>query len=683
MTVKMNIKLASIAKKLTSSIKVLALFLSIWTMTFSTVALGVGSENRLKEAQNFILDTGLNKKTTYKEFWNKTKHIYPGEVYKSAEKFFISNPNAVMPKFSVREVANSKGEKTLAITIDGDGKSHQVQILAQPDKWATFDSVALSPADFHHIEATFKKVENGLKSKSKPSKIKSNSAIQKFQGYPTIDKVTWKKMTPIERAQHIVNLRALWSASIEVLEVSNNVKSKNKTETSSLDKWNMFISFLNQEAFAATGVGGACIVAGYTGSYQRGKNGLTCNYPVGQARSSCKTPCNPVIYGYKADGNEICVSSRAELQTATHWNGVCDKASPLTIKELSLPQPKNAIRTQDSYKFAAEKNREEALLPENKAANLLKTETYLKSMLNQKGNQAVKDMFEKGDFSDEMLAQLKKIENQFNAEIITARNICVGVSDGLTKPDPKFYPACDQLHKRFLFVREYLQEKCPSGSALNDSLKCECSNDKTKVLNPNSKDTCEKAVVPPVVAPVPAPVEEKTNDNLCQDHRDNGLPVDDDCRCPSGLFPENPNKLDPDSKYTCGPEKKEDKATNWKPWLIGAGILGVAALLFLLLKKDKKKTPRPPPVVTNPPPVVINPPPVVINPPVVVPPPACTNVCDANSTRNDTTCVCTPNFNPDTCAITFDAEFCPIEGGSGDSCPSGDCSGGVPGAVVN
>lgn len=663
---KMITKIQNLTKKISSSIKALAVIMSIWTMTFSPVALGLESENSLKEAQNFILDSGLSKKTTYKQFWNKTKHLYPGEVYKSAEKFFLTNPNAVMPKFSVREVANSKGEKTLAITIEGDGKSHQVQILGQPDKWATLDSVALTPGDFHNIEATFKKLENGMKSKNKSQNVKSNSAVQKFQGYPTIDKVSWKKMKPIERAQHIVNLRALWSASIEVLEVNENAKSKVKT--SSLDKWNMFVAFLNQEAIAA-GVGDACIVAGYTGSYQRGKNGLTCNYPVGQGRSGCKTPCNPVIYGYKADGNEICVTSRAELQTATHWNGICDKASPLTITELSLPQPKNAIRTQDSYKFAAEKNREEALLPENKAANLLKTEIYLKSMLNQKGNQAVKDMFEKGDFNDEMLAQLKKIENQFNAEIITARNICVGVSDGKTKPDPKFYPACDQLHKRFLFVREYLAEKCPSGSSLNDGLKCECSSDKTKMLNPNSKDTCEKAaVVPPVVEPTPAPVEEvKGKCPETYSHLQASGELSEDCKCKTtGALPvRNLKDLGGTSEFTCQPEKKDDKAFNWKPWAIGAGVIALIALLATKFKsKDKKKKPVPvtPVVVTNPP-----------------PPPVCTNVCDANSTRNDTTCECTPNWTPANCAVTYDAEVCPNEGGSGDSCPSGDCSGGVPG----
>ena len=196
-----------------------------------------------------------------------------------------------------------------------------------------------------------------------------------------------------------------------------------------------------------------------------------------------------------------------------------------------------------------------------------------------------------------------------------------------------------------------------------------CSNDKAKVLNPNSKDTCEKAVVPPqVVEPVPAPVEEKTNDNLCQDHRDNGLDVDENCNCKStGAMPTAIVSPDKQTTWTCGPEKKEeDKAFNLKPWMIGAGILGIGALLFLLLKKDKDKDKEKTPL-----------PPVVTNPPV------CTNVCDANSTRNNTTCVCTPNWTPESCAITYDAEVCPNEGGSGDSCPSGDCSGGVPGAVVN
>ena len=57
----MTTNFKSFAKIITSSFKVLALFLSIWTMTFSTVALGAQSEKRLKEVQNFILDSGLNK----------------------------------------------------------------------------------------------------------------------------------------------------------------------------------------------------------------------------------------------------------------------------------------------------------------------------------------------------------------------------------------------------------------------------------------------------------------------------------------------------------------------------------------------------------------------------------------------------------------------------------------------
>lgn len=673
---KMTTKFKNFAKIITSSFKVLALFLSIWTMTFSTVALGAQSEKRLKEVQNFILDSGLNKKTTYKEFWNNTKHIYPGEVYKKVEKFFLANPNAIMPKFAVREVTNSKGEKTIALSIDGDGKSHQVQILAQPEKWATFDNVALTPADINLLEPALVKIQNGMNPKNK------SKAAAQFQGYPTIDKASWKKMTPIERAQHIVNLRALWSASIEVLEVSEKSKAKanSKSETSSLDKWNLFISFINQEAFANK-VGEACVVAGYIGSYAKSKRGLTCNYPVGEGRGSCKTPCNPVIYGYGAGGGEICVANRGELQTATHWNGACDKASPLTIAELSLPKPKNEPRVTEQYKAILDQNKAEALSPENKDKNLKLTENYLNSMLGKNADPSFREMFEKGEFSDKLLAQLKKIESNFNATIIQGQNICASVSDGKLKPDAKFYPACDQLHKRFLFVREYLQEKCPSGSALDNNLKCECSNDKTKTLNPNSKDSCEKVVVaPPVVAP--APVEEVKNKcPLSYSH----LELDQDCKCVTTKSPpvRNLKSVSGESEFTCETQK-DDKAFNWTPVKWIAGAIGVTALLALLLGKDKDKKKKPAPVLPPPPqptPPPAGQPPVV--PPPVIPPPACTNVCEANSTRNDTTCVCTPNWTPANCAVTYDAEVCPSEGGSGDSCPSGDCSGGVPGAVSN
>ena len=135
-----------------------------------------------------------------------------------------------MPKFAVREVTNSKGEKTIALSIDGDGKSHQVQILAQPEKWATFDNVALTPADINLLDPALVKISNGMNPKNKLK------AVAKFQGYPTIDKVSWKKMTPIERAQHIVNLRALWSGAREVLDLIEENSAKNERNKFHLSK---------------------------------------------------------------------------------------------------------------------------------------------------------------------------------------------------------------------------------------------------------------------------------------------------------------------------------------------------------------------------------------------------------------------------------------------------------------
>ena len=501
------------AKKITSSIKVLALFLSIWTMTFSTVALGVQSEKQLKKVQSFILDTGLSKKTTYKEFWNKTKHIYPGQVYKKVEKFFLANPNAIMPKFAVREVTNSKGEKTIALSIDGDGKSHQVQILAQKEKWATFDNVTLTPADVNLLEPALVKIEKGAQSKSSKNQSTAvkTTVAQKFD-YPSIDKAMWKQMTPIERAQHIVYLRALWSAAEDVNEIQDAKAEKNKT--SSLDKWNLFIKFLVEDAVAKGKAGDSCVVAGYVGEYGLSNKKLSCQYPPNKDES-CSMPCSPMIYGYASGGKTICVPNRKDLQKATDFNGYCDKNAPLSVNRLHYPKPPDANKTTAQYKDAVEKNKEQLMSSQvDKKLNLEMTEKYLKSHLAKVDNKYL-DMFQKGDFTDDLLKEVKNIEANFENQIILARNSCSGVSDGTNKPDPNFYKACDQLHKRFLLVKEYFGAKCPTDAPINNGLKCECKNEKAKTFNPNSKDSCPLTViVPPVVVkPEPAPVEDAGGDH--------------------------------------------------------------------------------------------------------------------------------------------------------------------------
>ena len=82
----------------------------------------------------------------------------------------------------------------------------------------------------------------------------------------------WKKLSPMQRAQFMLNLRLLYSGASDVmnakeaLDLKKSVDPKKGKKTSSLDKWNNFFALLNGEV-EAFGVGSDCVVAGYIGTY--------------------------------------------------------------------------------------------------------------------------------------------------------------------------------------------------------------------------------------------------------------------------------------------------------------------------------------------------------------------------------------------------------------------------------
>lgn len=85
-------------------IRLLAATGSVLTMIFSPVALGIESQETLKkQIEAFMSETQLNKRITYKEFWNKTKHLYSGQVYNDVERYLMSAPNELMPEFTIKK----------------------------------------------------------------------------------------------------------------------------------------------------------------------------------------------------------------------------------------------------------------------------------------------------------------------------------------------------------------------------------------------------------------------------------------------------------------------------------------------------------------------------------------------------------------------------------------------------
>jgi hypothetical protein len=684
---------------------------SVLTMVFSPVAHGLQSEETLKtQIETFTTETQLNKRTTYKEFWQKTKHLYSGQVYKDVERYFMQSPNELMPEITIKESVSTTGEKIPTLTMSENGKSYNIQIFGEKNKFAKFNNVVLTENDLMLITPAMKRImASDIKIRKAHDKNIITPVKEKFSGTPQINREMWKKMSPTQRAEFMLNLRLLWSGASDVLEAKEalDLKKDNKSKkTSSLDKWNNFFAMLNK-AEADPAVGTNCVVAGYIGTYGAGKS---CQYPKDVPRTAaCNFPCNSTIYGNNSDGTQFCLKDNIELQTATHYNKGCDAKMPLTAIQLSLPKVESG-KGSARYKDVAAKNKAEALaaLNDTKVQDL--TQRYLASML--KGD--MKSAFEKGELSDTVLTELKKIQTEFDRQIESSREACAAAADSV-QYDKNFVQACDQLHRRFLFVAEFLTKKpgCPDNKSVDpETLKCPCAGGASVIPGKDAK--C-------------APVAVATGETTVADAATVvGGSEEPPLQCKDGTSPS------PDKKAcVCedGKEPKEGKKCgsgfNWKPWAIGAGILLLAAFLFKKKKKDKPVTP----VVPD-------------------PPQGCQNVCAANTIQNPTTCACDPIIQPPTCAApmvptgsscacpasnactpgqqTYNLNTCqcdtvvqpgtcpdgtttyytppgpstcpaptqcqygppvyppavcapaPTEGGSGDNCPSGDCNGGVP-----
>lgn len=675
------------------------------SMILSPVAQGAQAERQLQsEIKQFLAETSLSKPQTYQDFWTKNKHLFSGQIYKEAEKFFTQAPKNPMPRFTLTEKMNSAGETSSVLTLTDGKQSYPVQLIGEKEKFIKFNNVMLSENDVMLVSPAVRKLAaSDIKiQKKRASQIINNEVDFK---YPLFNKKAWTQMTPEQRARYFLNLRYLYSGALEVREVQNK-KSKTSPKTSSLEKWNLFLQLLEPKAEAAGQYGEKCVVAGFIGTNSRGPNGkIGCQYPAKYVTSSCPRPCNATLYGYNTDGSSICISDDKKLQTATHFGGACDSVNPLTLNPLSLPSAKSAKAGKDRYKDIEEKNREEA----REKLSDEQTKKFLASILNNKTDKTLYNLFMKGDFSTkeskDLISELISIQNNFNSTIDAARKDCAASAE-FKQPDKEFIGACDQLHRRFLFVAEYLEKNpgCGSGKALNkENFTCPCEDGSTVTLGQQCVLT--QFTPPPVGAGVstPAVVAEPEVVGEVQE-----------VKCDNGEAPKEDDG-----------QKKCKEGFNWKPWLIGAGILGLAAWAFWPKKKAK---PQPAPdkcptgncenqcqlmcasgTTLNPASCSCDT--NIIQPICVAPKVNLNGVCSCPSSNactpgqqiyNLNTCQCDtvaqPIICPDGVTQVMNAVNCPqatlcwngtqvyppnecppkTEGGSGTNCPNGNCSGGVP-----
>lgn len=276
----------------------------------------------------------------------------------------------------------------------------------------------------------------------------------------------------------------------------------------------------------------ACLVAGYVTNYK----GTTCTIKAIKDRYSkndttgskrvrtqgeidffskswdhCERKgqiaCNPMIYGVHADGNAICIPTTTnkkdiskDFQKATHFKGPCETGT--LLKGVGTDFLNEDLRDGDRYKTDNRKKSDDELRKEQldleTAAGFKNTEAFLAALLKGK-NPELHALFIEGKMTDQLREQLVTIQEAFAGQINEAKDACTS-SVGRKGHEENFYGACDQMHRRQLFLVQFLQSnenfKCKGKNEEMDQETLKCVPAGTGGSSGGSSSACPEPFVP-------------------------------------------------------------------------------------------------------------------------------------------------------------------------------------------
>lgn len=553
--------------------------LSIVSMVMLPVAEGQAAEtyqNQIskQQLQQVFLTMGLNKTQTFGEFYAKNKSYLPIRIQKELNQFVKNNAKTQMPVMEITSSQNSKGEEILGIRATAGNELFNIQVVGDSNQYYKVNHIPLTEVDLINFKDTFLKMYLLDAKYRKPSASTtsiSNNQKAVVAGFPEMTKEVWKKLTPEQRAGYIIQLRSMWSEAREVLYQKN----KKNVKTSNLNYESVF-DFLIPKSFAATAGADssafqeekACLIAGYVTQYstkvcdvKKIKGSYMDSDLYAKASSACgsgKIACNPLVFG-TPNGQPTCITpSRTDInfQRATHYEGPCDSNSRLGSKVQFLKDDKLTTGRYDTDNLKMSDEEVKAQLKKDQGENFKNTKEFLAGILKFKNPELV-DAFINGKMDDKTFEQIKKIHDDFNEEIRQSKEACVTASNQNQKHEKNFWQACDQLHRRQLFIKEYFDKNpgCKSGGSVDPvSLKCKCPNSENEVI-PGGECKKEDAK-PPVSGGLQCPKGMSREGNGPEDYK---------CFCQGGagnFSLEEANSSGFNVKEKCallgGPQKPED-----------------------------------------------------------------------------------------------------------------------------
>jgi hypothetical protein len=509
---------------------------SVIMMVMAPVVDGFAAEKVMKDlnearVKELLVQMGLTKSQTLGDFYKKNKSQMPKRLQNLIVEAVEKNKNIKMPRLEMTSSKTPDGKSVPVVRMVFGGELFNVEIHDNDKYFAKIGNTELTRIEvnnfttlfekLYHNDPRFRRLVDGNQptgAKNAIFPLKATQVKNEF-GYPDMTKEIWKSLTPEGRVQYILNMRNLWTASMSVLinKKDSSIRRQNSKKTSGIDLLEKIWKELNPDAEAlddaatknarskekiergapaGTGkavVNSSCLVAGYITEYRGKVCGLDAiktrykdNKTVIQAQSGCganEIACNPLIYGFPG-GAPTCVpisySKDAPFQIATHFRGPCDSASPLSEEEVPLLKNDKLTgkdRYAESNYLDPQKVKEEIRTQQSKNG-YEQTKEFLAGVIKSK-NKELYDLFikEPPEINDDILNIIKETKSEFNKQILEAREACTNSAKSGRSQESGFWGACDQMHRRELFVGDFLetQIKCIDGGKLNkETYKCSC-----------------------------------------------------------------------------------------------------------------------------------------------------------------------------------------------------------------
>ena len=520
-------------KKLTlNSIKWMAIHFSAFMMAFAPVVDGFAAENAAKELNEarvkaMMMDLGMTKSQTLGSFYAKNKSQFPPRIQNLIADLFAKHKNEKMPMFEVATAKSADGQTVPVIRAQIKGMLFNVEVHNNDKFFAKIGQTELTNIDINNFTDMFEKMyrnDYNFRRWADSQKVESTGLTLTTSGpqtknefsLPEIDKETWKKLTPEGRVQYILNMRQMWADAMNVLMMQakgGTTKPSKGKKTSSSDLMEEIWKLLNADADAqpAPPVGrevrnagqvegtdskvhdSSCLLAGYVDDYKKGKcdaDNVIARYKgdsiISTAQAQCASgeiACNPMIYGMPKDGKANCITisndRKSTFQKATHWSGPCDPVSRLSTNEVSF-LVNDKLTGKERYADANYKLKQDQIIEvvrkEQEVDNYKLTKDFLSGVMKSR-DEKLQKMFLDGKIDDDVLKLLIKIKKDFDDGIGEARLACTTSAKKGRLHEPNFWGACDQMHRRELFVGDYLRMNvsCKDDAGFNmKTYKCEC-----------------------------------------------------------------------------------------------------------------------------------------------------------------------------------------------------------------